>query len=90
MQPTDHMSIALLYFFSKIISSGARYQRVVTCADNPALFCAVYFSYFFFSYYFCYSVITARANPKSQSLTSDKSYVTRIFYGLRSRCKTWH
>ena len=36
------------------------------------------------------SNITVLARPKSQSLTSVRSTLVRIFSGFKSRCSTWH
>lgn len=101
MQPTDHKSIALLYFFYSKISSGARYHRVATWIERFDVFSYLVFVSFFIpsdvrsAFILLYSVcnsskITVLASPKSHNFISDNSTFVRIFYGFRSLCNTWH
>ena len=101
IHPTDHTSMAALYFFSNKINSGALYHLVATWIDKFEGFIYFVFVYllipnavssvFILLYSFCNSSrITVLARPKSHNLT-DFSYTSvRIFYGFKSRWRTWH
>ena len=74
MQPTDQMSIDLVYPLEFSMISGARYHLVATYSvRKPVWSC---------------SGSATRARPKSQILRSQVVFSSR-FEGLRSRCNTF-
>merc|ERR1719409_2293782 len=74
MQPTLHMSTALVYVSDDSTISGARYQRVTTYSVRKSRQSEGF---------------TPRERPKSVILRSQFSLTSRL-EGLRSRCSTLH
>ena len=74
MQPTDQISIDLVYPLLLSMISGARYQRVATYSVKKPVW--------------SWSGSATRAKPKSQIFRSHVAFSKRLL-GFKSRCKTF-